>query len=173
MDFFNTVAPPPIVLWISLVLLLMRIGVIINNLFKEKKNTENSINDTFWYREVIIPYCLEPLKDFIISQSDTFSLLSSESEIDEYEKYLHAFKKEQGVVINKMTVTRAVNQDIYPFVQAQLEVLEDEIAQYCGKKAINYINEKDLGKADVETKFHQTLCNIIKEFRVKHHSLFK
>lgn len=173
-DFFKAVPPPhALISWFSFLFILMRIGVMIIDSYKEKKAIENSINDIYWYREVIIPYCLEPLKEFIISQSSDFSLLSSNLNKGDCREYFEKFKKEQGIVINKMLVTKAVDQDIYSTVQNQLEKLEDDIATYFAKEAFNDNSLETLKKTEVETSFHQAFCDIVKKFREEHHSLFK
>lgn len=171
-QFFSK-QPPAWTAWLTIAFVFIRIAFMLKDYFKEKKDAKNSIDDLFWYREVIIPYSLNPIKEFIVSQLNSFSLISDSSAPDDYKAYLDQFKREQGVVIKKVIVTEAVNQNIYPFVQEKLELLEDDIALYCGKKAIGHVSNIDMQKSDVETSFNQVFCEIVKKFRNQHHSLFK
>jgi len=171
-NYLTTEQPPAFTLWVALVLGLMRIGQIINDSFEKKKSEQKSIDDLFWYREIVIPYCLFPIKEFIEEQSNDLLLLTDSSPASDYEKYLNNFQYKQGIVNRRIVVTGAVNQKMSPFVNEKLEKLEDDIAIYCSKKVIKYTNGKTLDRSDVDARFHETFRDVVKEFRENHHSLF-
>ncbi len=173
--------PPPWLIWLTA---LVAFGTLIWRMytFYVDRSDLKTERDEYWYRNVVIPICIEPLVKFI--EELTANLRKLETETKEvkqpkrsttYKIFLKTFKAQKDSVINRFLVLISAEAVIYQRISNALDEIEDIVTQHC---AINSLGEdlvddtKYGGASVVEQEIFVQLRKISDNLRVLHREVF-
>jgi len=100
-------------------------------LMSEKNQAD--LTNTFWTGPLLIPLCIEPLKDFIITNEKSLKDLSENSDgmVDSHKNYINKFRKEINDISIRMTLISSLDQEAYSKIKNSSEELDDMVTRYC------------------------------------------
>lgn len=130
--------PPP---WLGYVTAAIALGVLIMHITKyiternsDKKKRLDDINDSFWFRSVVVPAVIEPLITFMTEQADILQKLGSGKKED-YAKFLKDFQKGKESISSRLLLLNLVNNQMYADAIEELDEIEDDVTLLCAVKS--------------------------------------
>ena len=112
----------------------------IYNVQRENRGIDrlNQIRGDFVSKSIILPVCIEPLKEFILEQSEKLKKLhSGETPIGhglaekKYNEYLREFKQNKEILINKFLVIGSFCHKTYIEISNILDEIDDYVTEHC------------------------------------------
>ena len=125
-----------ILLWATVIGVGLRIVGQLWGLYQRRIDRRRSVVDEFWYRTILVPICLQPLVDLVSEYIDRLHRLDSGALLTFILPALRDLALEFGVdknrVLGRFLLLTAFDEQIYRRIGETLDLLEDEISEYCG-----------------------------------------
>ena len=111
------------------------------------------IKQEYWTKTILVPVCLEPLRDFVITSSKELSDLEK-TKADclvplkrmAYENFMDKFKLDKDSLLNGFMVIHTFSPSIYKTIADLIDELEDDVIAHC------YANSEDV---DDENEYYE------------------
>ena len=186
-ESFLSRQPNPLLLYltvlVSFVTLAWKVMEFIIARKDRNKDRNLSIEDEFWFRQVLLPICIQPLQKFALTQAEEINALESKSKKQglkdkngPYRDFLKLFKHEKNTLLSQFMVLGPISQELYRSVTETLDDLEDYVTEYCafnslGKDVISETQYSDYSNPK-QTLFIK-IGEIILTLSKKHKDLFR
>ncbi len=134
--------PPAGVIWITISVVVFRLvwdlGRSIYNRLENRKLRLRSIEDEYWYRNQLLPLCLQPLIEFTNDTSENLTVLAAKfapknkrDRRGAYLDYLVDRIESKNLLLSRFRVLEVLNVDVYAPVSEQLDFIEEILIQHC------------------------------------------
>lgn len=109
-----------------------------------------SIKQDYWTKTFLVPVCLEPLRDFVLKNSDAISELSIASSNSNtsmkkisYSKFEKEFKDTKNKLICYFTIINTFDSSVYQKITDKIDELEDIITKHCFANSTDIDNNNE------------------------------
>ena len=131
-------------LFVNFIILLVNIGIFIYQRCESSKLRRIALKDDFWFRSIALPIVLDPLKIFSEDQTRKIRELITLMDNDAYDSYLENCQYDIYDLMNGFYVMHALSEELYNELIAELEVLEDKVAECCMNRGAIGVNPPSL-----------------------------
>ena len=130
--------PPP---WLGYVTALIAFGVLVIHIAKfiserssDRKKRLDDINDSFWFRSVVVPAVIEPLIQFITGQAEKLQKINAGKKED-FAEYLKDYQKAKESISSRLLLLNLVNKQMYSDAVNEFDDIEDDVTLLCALKS--------------------------------------
>ena len=144
-DVFSTQPSPEIInvgLIIALLTFVWKLIEFLLNKRERVRDTRSRVKSEYWFKNIMMPICIEPLIDFIIKHVNKIHSLETtyfESPLEEkkesYNSYLNVFKDERNEILSRYMLMGSLSSELYENVSSKLDSLDDVVTQHCYLKS--------------------------------------
>ena len=133
--------PPPIFLWAAVAGIGLQFIIFLWGQYQRYVDKNRSIVDEFWYRTVILPVCWQPLTSLFGEYAERLHEMdrkaSLETTLSNLQLLAVEFSADKNRVLGRCQLLAAFSDNICQSIEETLDVLEDDIAKYCGEVSQN------------------------------------
>lgn len=120
----------------------INIGLFFWHRYVEKKLRRVTLKDNFWFRTIVLPTVIQPLKEFSEEQTKSLNELWKDVPIDQNHRdacaiYVNKFQSELDVITCKCYVLTVHSEELYHDVVKILDQLEDDVLQFFSPETKN------------------------------------
>lgn len=169
--------PPP---WLGYITALIAFGVLLIHVIKffyerssERKKRRDDINDSFWFRSVVVPAVIEPLILFITEQGEQLKKISNGKKED-FADFFKAYQKAGESIAARLLLLNLINKQMYDGAIKEFEEIEDDVALLCAMKSGDFdeIDHKRAKYTEVNalvSRMFAGLNTILEKLKIQHH----
>lgn len=171
--------PPPSLGYITAVIAFGVLLIHVIKLFSEKssdrKKRFDDINDSFWFRSVVVPAVIEPLIKFIAEQGEKLKTINHGTK-EEFANFLKGYNQEGEGVAARLLLLNIINKQMYEKTIEEFENIEDDVTLLCAIKSGDFdeMVHKKAKHTEVNalvTRMYAGLNTILDNLKKQHHNI--
>jgi hypothetical protein len=172
--------PPPGVLWATAIVALLNVVWSILSFYLKRsddiRERQRAMLDDFWFRTIIAPSFIEPLREFAEKFTKELGVLDSmgfgneRDKREQYDTFVDGFDSERTSLLHRSLILRLVGQDLYNEVTKKIDELEDIVVHHCAARVLEpgIVTEKYMRKTSAEGAFFECYELIVRAIREFH-----
>jgi len=182
---FVSESPPPGIVWITVLIaastLLWNAGVFAVGRLDQSRQRRRSIEDEYWFRTVVSPFCVDSLVQLVDQSSKELGSFERAAPLGErnalYTGFLTSFRGRKNAVLSRFLLVAAFDSSVYGGVSEKIDDMEDVITQHCALHALE--DEEALRTSQyanysvVEQELFSLLSAIIGHLISTHRQMFR
>ncbi|HEL3007235.1 TPA: hypothetical protein UM358_001041 [Stenotrophomonas maltophilia] len=139
---------------VSLVALVVSLLTLAFTVYWNFRSERQSYSDSYWFRTVVGPKCVEPIIAFRDCWSAKFAAVEGCISIDEYRAIVGEFQVDKAKLEDSLWISRIFGPKIFKECSSLLEQLEDSLADKLARLIV-----ADAGKGRVAADLANQLMN--------------
>lgn len=171
--------PPP---WLGYITALIALGVLAIHVIKffsekssDRKKRLDDINDSFWFRSVVVPAVIEPLIKFVTEQGEKLKTINHGTK-DDFANFLKGYSQGGEGIAARLLLLNIVNKQMYEQTIKEFEEIEDDVTMLCAIKSGDFdeIERKKAKHTEVNalvTRMYAGLNTILDNLKRQHHNI--